>query len=377
VEQPAPVSTAGGRPRLGGVDGLRALAAFWVVLFHIRAASGAHVGPIPGLDLFIRSGSTGVSLFLVLSGFCLFIPFAGGRTSKFQVRQFLSRRAKRLLPAYYVTLALVVVLLAAAGGRYGFESHSATDLVGQVVAHVTMVHQFFPQSFYALNGAYWSLGLEWQLYLMMPLVILGVRRYGLAKTVGVVIAVNVVYRLGLAGAIDAGMVGAHGLAATAVLPNLVTGRCGEFALGVVAAELYVNGRAGYWARRLWPALIVVVPLALATVGNPLNHLLFGVVFFTLLCWVVSGDNVVTRIASWRPLVFLGAMSYSIYLVHQPVVGFMSWELLRHGASAQGAFWGTVAMLPVVVGLAWILFVTVEKRTFTAKATAPAGAPATG
>ena len=56
--------------RLAGVDGLRAAAAFWVVLFHIRVFSGVHL-PFQPLDFFVRSGSTGVSLFLVLSGFCL------------------------------------------------------------------------------------------------------------------------------------------------------------------------------------------------------------------------------------------------------------------------------------------------------------------
>src|ERR1700681_3962702 len=75
--------------RLPGVDGLRAIAAMWVVFFHITAFSHARFGHhFPGLDLFLRSGSTGVSLFLVLSGFCLYIPFAGGRQHRFHVREF-------------------------------------------------------------------------------------------------------------------------------------------------------------------------------------------------------------------------------------------------------------------------------------------------
>src|SRR5438034_9463824 len=93
-----------GKNRLPGIDGLRAAAALWVVFFHIYAFSGANFPQIPGLDQFLRSGSTGVSLFLVLSGFCLYVPFAAGRTGRFKTGTFLRRRCGRLMPAYYASL---------------------------------------------------------------------------------------------------------------------------------------------------------------------------------------------------------------------------------------------------------------------------------
>ena len=96
------------------MDGLRAFAALWVVSFHMRAFSG---GRLPrGLDTFVRSGSTGVSLFLVLSGFCLYVPYSGGRSDRFKAKSFLKRRWWRLVPAYYASLALVVVAIAITAG---------------------------------------------------------------------------------------------------------------------------------------------------------------------------------------------------------------------------------------------------------------------
>jgi peptidoglycan/LPS O-acetylase OafA/YrhL len=355
--------------RLDGVDGLRAFAALWVVMFHVRAFSGAHLGP---LDLIVRSGSTGVSLFLVLSGFCLYLPVARKAGQGFSARRFFVRRAKRLLPAYYASLALVLIVTVIAAGRLGFAHLSTSDLAAQAAAHVTMTHSLFPSSFYTLNGAYWSLALEWQLYLGLPLLILGVRRFGLARTVAAVFAVNIVYRLTLAAAIATHAVAGDSLMATAVLPNLLPGRWAEFALGMVAANLHATGQVSAWASRLRFAVIPVVPLALLTVGGPLTHILFGIVFFTLLCVVLSGSNVVSRVFSWRPLVVVGVMSYSVYLVHQPMVQAFAFFFRGLGGSPTRVFVEVCLLLPVVMLAAWLLFITVERRTLRSSSKVPEG-----
>jgi peptidoglycan/LPS O-acetylase OafA/YrhL len=357
------VSGAEKTRRLRGVDGLRAFACLWVVLFHIRAAAGGHVTRFAPIDLFVRSGSTGVSLFLVISGFSLYIPYANGRESRFRTGSFLWRRCRRLLPAYYVSLGLIVLVIALAGTHAGFASVTGLGLLKQTLEHIALVHQLFPNGFYALNGAYWSLGLEWELYLTLPLLIYGVRRIGLMNTLWIVIGVNVAYRLGLALFISLKVVAPHTALATDVLPNLFIGRWGEFALGMVAAELYVTGRLREsWMKPMRYAVVAVVPIALLTVGNPLNHLLFGFVFFTLLCVVLDGDNFIARIASLPPLVVLGTMSYSIYLVHQPILQSSAYFLRKHGVSQQHVLVALILLIPAVLAAAWVLFVTVERTT---------------
>jgi peptidoglycan/LPS O-acetylase OafA/YrhL len=360
----APPAAAPAQPasnRLPGVDGLRAFAALWVVLFHMRAFSG---GPVwPGVDLLLRSGSTGVSLFLVLSGFCLYLPYAGGRLDRFRTFAFLRRRCTRLLPAYYTSLAIVIVAHIAGGGLPGLPRMGGAELAGQAVTHATLTHQFAPATFYALNGAYWSLGLEWELYLTLPLLILAVRRFGLKWTVTAVFAVTIGYRLGLWLAVWSGLLSAQGPWAGAVLPNFILGRWSEFALGMVAAELYRQGRAGQGAGRLRVAAVIAAAAGLLLADNPLKHVLFGVVFFALLCAVLAGDNVVARVFSWRPLVAVGVMSYSLYLVHQPIVGLLAHALGGGtGADPRRVFLEQVALLPVLLLVAFALFATVEWRS---------------
>jgi peptidoglycan/LPS O-acetylase OafA/YrhL len=359
--------------RLDGVDGLRALAALWVVLFHIRAFTGARLGPF---DFFVRSGSTGVSLFLVLSGFCLYLPIARGGAENFRVWRFLRRRATRLLPAYYVSLAVVLLVTVLAATQLGLTPLSVPGVAIQAATHLTMTHSLFPSTFYALNGAYWSLGLEWQLYLGLPLLVIGVRRFGLARTVAAVVVVNIAYRLGLQVAIDAHAIAAGSGLATDVLPNLLPGRWAEFGFGMVAASLYATGRIGRWAPRAGWAILGLVPLttvAVLSVGSPLEHLLFGAVFFLLLCVVAAGGNWLSRLVSWRPLAAVGVMSYSLYLVHQPIVRTLSF-LLQHTGSPQLVFLEVLLCVPGILVIAWLLFVAVERRTLRSSGDTEPGSP---
>src|SRR5256885_5542325 len=234
-----PIQSSRPAARLAGVDGLRAAAAMWVVLFHIRVFSGVHVSFAP-VDFFLRSGSTGVSLFLVLSGFCLFLPFAGGREHRFRTGTFLVRRARRPLPALYCPLILALRLHVVGGGNLGFGPLSAEDVAWQVATHVTMTHTLFPSTFYALNGAYWSLGLEWQLYLGLPLLLIGARRIGLVPTLAGAVLVNALYRTALSRGGGRGGV-PRGGARVWVLPNLLPGPWGGFSVGLAGGGQPATG----------------------------------------------------------------------------------------------------------------------------------------
>lgn len=363
--------------RLPGVDGLRAIAASWVVLFHITAFSHARFGHhFPGLDLFLRSGSTGVSLFLVLSGFCLYIPFAGGRQHRFRTREFLIRRCRRLMPAYYTSLVFVLILNLGAFTWLGFHGLSPLQALWQAFAHATLIHPLFPTTFYELNGAYWSLGLEWQLYLSMPFLIWGIRRFGIVRTVAVAIGCNILYGFALGLMIRHGAIAGNGLLATIVLPNQLFGRWAEFAFGMVAAELYITGQITQLMSRAKLLVPLLVPAFLAAaVWHGMNgmvlgagrHIMYGLVFFCLLCLVLASNNLVSRFASWKPLVVLGTMSYSLYLVHQPMVQGLAYVFHTYAhTSTQQTFAAVFALVPLILLTAWALFYTVERRTLTSK-----------
>jgi peptidoglycan/LPS O-acetylase OafA/YrhL len=353
--------------RLPGVDGLRAVAALWVVLYHIMAFSHAQFPLVPGLDLFLRSGSTGVSLFLVLSGFCLYLPFAGGRAGRFKTGEFFRRRCKRLMPAYYVALFLALALAVGTAGQLGLTDLSIGEATWELVTHLALIHTLFPSTFYSLNGAFWSLGLEWQLYIGLPLLVWITRRFGLSYAVATAVACNVLYRLALGMATSRGLIDSGSLLATAVLPNQLPGRWAEFAFGMVAADLYASGRLQRWVRHasaLTVAIAILVPASLVAAQTDLSHIVYGALFFALLCLVIASENPVARILGWRPLVALGTMSYSLYLVHQPIIQLLAlWlQVRRPDLSPTAVFWALILFIPIILLLAWMLFVLVERRT---------------
>jgi peptidoglycan/LPS O-acetylase OafA/YrhL len=163
-----------------------------------------------------------------------------------------------------------------------------------------------------------------------------------------------------------GLVDPASTLATAVLPNQLPGRWAEFAFGMLAAEAYASGRLQRWSRfvpAMMVAAVILVPVAIFA-SRLEGHIVYGVLFATLVCIVVASDNPVSRILAWRPLVILGTMSYSLYLIHQPVLQSLSlWiEQEQPGVSPTSLFLMLLASIPAVLLLAWLLFLTVERRT---------------
>lgn len=183
------------RPRvhLDFLDGLRGLAAMYVVCFHFLALNTA------GLPHWARHavswsnfGHSAVNLFIVLSGFSLMLPVAYSQDKLLRggTRLYLKRRAWRILPPYYVALGLsLVALLASPQGMAALRGHAAADwssnfTVGSLLSHLAVIQNLSPEWAGRSNMALWSVATEWQIYFVFPLLLLPVwRRFGGAAAV--------------------------------------------------------------------------------------------------------------------------------------------------------------------------------------------------
>src|SRR6266487_4604145 len=179
------------------LDGVRGFACLMVIWFHIyRIPRDLHIwdpstSTYPLLDSFLFFGRNGVTLFFVLSGFLLFLPFAKALLFEQKwpsTQQFYLRRVFRILPAYYLALILIVLLF----------QHQY--LQPQHLQELGLFFVFFMDSsqttFKQLNAPFWTLAIEWQYYILLPVLALGMRlivwrvkqNYRLPTTVGCLLA---------------------------------------------------------------------------------------------------------------------------------------------------------------------------------------------
>jgi peptidoglycan/LPS O-acetylase OafA/YrhL len=348
------VKQAKARPgaRLAFVDGLRGLAILMVLLRHFYM--GIYTPSLPRWADFMGLGYLGVHLFLVLSGFCVAWAFVGPRPREMNLREFAFRRASRILPAYYAALILFTLLAL---------PMSPAQLVRQLLTHLTMTHNLAPDTTLALNGAFWSLALECQLYITFPLLLEGYRRIGPALTLAGVFCVEISYRI-----LVARHFGTQGLEAE-TFPWAVFGRVSEFALGVYAAIL-VGRSAGVPFRRRWQQAFPALTCLCFAVGvgakhrlgmtAPLTDVAWSLGFFWLLLAGSVAERSLGRALSWQPLVALGVISYSVYLVHGLIIGSLCHWMRPHLSASQMLFFGVVPVLAAAIALSYGFYRLFEK-----------------
>jgi peptidoglycan/LPS O-acetylase OafA/YrhL len=301
--------------RLRGLDGIRAVAALFVVENHIflRAFPGYPVNHAPWWAAPFLYGRFAVVVFIVLSGFCLAAGPARREWRLTGVAEFARRRAWRILPAYWAALVFSLLMTWFVVAQPGWPTPTGRSVLvnGGLVQDVFLVP--------SPNRAFWSIAIEAQLYLVFPLLILLVRRTHAAVMLAAV-AVPVLYlgTAGSAGNLDAAHV------VTQYTPDLAV----LFAIGVAAAGLVRHAaRAARWWGTV--ALVLAVPPAvlIRTAGSTwtIDHLFWvdlslGPAIACVLVAVSTGHaGLLGRVLDSRPLRRLGTVSYSLYLTHAPIV----------------------------------------------------------
>jgi peptidoglycan/LPS O-acetylase OafA/YrhL len=342
------VSAADGQARpgrlahLAPLDGLRAIAVAAVMAFHTGA--GWAVG-----------GFLGVDVFFVLSGFLITVLLLKEwqRRTRVSLRRFYARRALRLLPA--VTLMCVVILIIGPVGT----GVAARDALWKAVAGTMFYFQNWQQAFHLipilqLTDHTWSLAIEEQFYLVWPTVLIATLL--LARRAGrdpLRAALIVALTLAAASAIEK-IVLWSGPGSMARVYYGTDTRADSLLIGAALGISYVSGGLER-LRRFLPALAPVALLVImVTFGfahdNSARLYQGGLTAFALASAVLIGGLALTptsplgRVLAVAPLVWLGRVSYGLYLWHWPVYRYL------HEARL-GLSWGPTQLVRIAVTIA--------------------------
>jgi peptidoglycan/LPS O-acetylase OafA/YrhL len=363
-----------GSTRLRGIDALRGAAALGVVLYHAveqgdkALPNNLFQYPFRLVQFASSFGYIGVFLFFVISGFCIHLQWARARAAgvKPDIRfgAFWKRRIRRLYPPYIITLLLFLLLTAATVGL-----NVTHFVVYDLGMHLLMLHNLDPHTCYTINGVFWTLAIEEQLYLAYFLLLFIRARWGW----GVTIAVCLLARLAWMGFSHVvWLKTGFGIP----VPEAAASHWFTWALGALGVEVIFGVvKLRGWSRDLRLATVLIVAASMlssylpsidkATLLHDVSwfviHPLWGLGFFMVVNRTVLAEQSWLRQATLPSLVSvfstLGIFSYSIYLTHELVL-MQSWRWINP------SWWQlanvVVVILPATILFAWVFFWFCEK-----------------
>jgi peptidoglycan/LPS O-acetylase OafA/YrhL len=329
------------------IDGLRFVAIGSVVLFHLYAGleRGAVPEPLPfNTDLAKR----GVELFFAISGFILGVPFASRyllNSPRVNLKQYFLRRLTRLEPPYFISLFVWAAM------QVIWSHRSAGDIAPHLFASFAYVHNMIYGAFPGVvNGVAWSLEIEVQFYLLVPLL-----------TIVFAISHPLVRRTAILALMLCAGLFSNSLYPTLRLHASIAYYLAFFLAGFLVCDLYVTRRE--WKRSyLWDVLALCGWPLVWLLGRNTGHVVLPFVIVVLYLSAFSG-RICSAVFSNRVITDIGGMCYSIYLFHFLIIYAVKHltEPLHIGQS----FWAYYCLqacmiLPCVLIFCGFFFLVVER-----------------
>jgi peptidoglycan/LPS O-acetylase OafA/YrhL len=299
------------------IDGLRAIAVLSVVGFHLSRQN------LPG-------GYLGVDMFFVLSGYLITaIIWREIQDGRFSVGRFYDRRIRRIMPALLLLLIVTTVasvLLLLPSDLIGYCRSLLATLIFSANVYFWRDTNYFSAAAEQKPLLHiWSLGVEEQFYLFFPIVLLVVARWWRHRALLCVATLSII---SFAANLLAIYFGA-GVPAFFLLPT----RAWELGLGAILAllptEATPRGRTASGMAWLGAASIIIVMLYPLDADGPVPAAVPAVIGTALLIVAAARARpLVNRLLELRPVVFVGLISYSLYLWHWPIIVFGQYYLVR-------------------------------------------------
>jgi peptidoglycan/LPS O-acetylase OafA/YrhL len=262
---------------------------------------------------FSFGGTAGVAIFFVVSGFCIHASFRNGQSSW---AGFFIRRFFRIYPAYFLAFLFAIIVMFPPW-KFPWTSH---EMIKESLMHCFLIHNFSPDTLTGINSAFWSLAVEVQLYVIYPLLLYLAGRFGWRPTLAICAIVEILIR-GLDGIIQTTGENNSSLGcASWFLSYSPFGFWFSWSIGAYLAEMY-SKKASLPRISFAPWAFLALLSYFIKPMFSFEFLWFSLLSATIVSGYLSEGSPKFKSPDWmrKFLRNVGLWSYSIYLLHQPIL----------------------------------------------------------
>jgi peptidoglycan/LPS O-acetylase OafA/YrhL len=324
----------------------RGFAALMVVIFHF----GSNIPPFKFISVF-QVGNLAVSYFFVLSGFVMFITYYG---KDYSYSEYFKRRIARIVPLYILAIVLSIIppLLL-------FALHKMELPIGFTTAlllNVSFLQAYFPRYVYLINAPGWSLCAEMLFYLLFPLILPFLSKKYKQKVIVIIIVFFFISQISFFYLLkNARFEGVHEM----LFYNPVF-HLNQFLIGILGGYYYYRNLETKFYLPSWFCLALILftmkIFNMAALGNYLNlhNGLLAPLFIIFIISTAKRKNVFLRA---KVLVFLGEISFGIYLLQRPIHYYVCDQINRKFMHLNDTmlFYFYVVVLVIVSAISYIYF----------------------
>jgi peptidoglycan/LPS O-acetylase OafA/YrhL len=343
---------------------LRGFAAFWVVIFHVKEATGIDQIKLGmsnfSIDLFVfvSYGYLGVQLFFILSAFLLGLHYFQADPINWSYRSYVIKRIARIYPAYLTQLAILITL----GVLFGYDR---TLSISDIISHLFLYFNLPPNYLQQLNGVWWTLPVEFGFYIILPILAGLLLHVNWLWLYVVCLVLTLSYRWTIFQQFS------NQPNQLIAVIDLLPGELSVFAAGVICAwytskyrKLNVPFRIGTIISIMLAWLWVLVHSMFAIeyfsgswllyYWESINAVLFAAIIYFLAYFKLENNHWITH----PVFLWIGKISYGIYLWHWPILQSLL-PIMKNIFESANLFWPTffstfcLTIICAVISYYWI------------------------
>ncbi|KUQ81066.1 MULTISPECIES: acyltransferase family protein [Enterobacter cloacae complex] len=340
---------------LSRLDHLRYVAASLVAFLHFRGNIPSFNPNGDGVSWFIyqwiNSGATGVSLFLVLSGFIFCVITDAGR-KKIEYKQFITNRILRIFPLVIFVFFIAMTI------------HGSTVSIGDIFRLALLqfntgfsISEWMGKE--PILVPMWTLAVEFQFYLIFPFIALFIGRYGIKYALNMLAMMVIIKFI---------VINSYGDVTYNELYKSLIGRLDQFLIGIITGYIYLSQKEK--TKMLLPSLAMFISslifISWYTISGKSSFIIYN---FSLtieaILWAFVAYSYITlpiKLPSIldKTLSYLGALSFSMYLMHIPIGRFIQKYFFEYIKDVNPVIATAFIIMPAIILASIITFTLIEK-----------------